>query len=108
LISQTEYVFCLVSLRKAAAVMWTAARAMDCSLIERDEARVCTCEETPMAKVGFQRMNAAQRARIAQVAGQMFSDGMTASSVCERYKIPLTTLKHICREHGINVPRQRQ
>jgi hypothetical protein len=64
-------------------------------------------EGLSMAKAAFRHMSEAERQRIACVARQLFQDGYPATTVCERFKIPMCTLVNICRQHCIEVPRQR-
>jgi hypothetical protein len=64
-------------------------------------------EGLSMAKAAFRHMSEVERQRIACVARKLFAEGYPATTVCERFKIPMCTLVNICRQHGIEVPRQR-
>lgn len=60
-----------------------------------------------MPKSAYRRLTDVQRDQIAQRAAKRFGEGLSAGDFCRQRGIHYSTLKHICRQYGINIPKVR-
>ncbi len=60
-----------------------------------------------MPKTAYRRLTKLQREHIANVASKRFAEGVSACDVCRRLGIHYSSLKHICNQYQIPVPKLR-
>lgn len=60
-----------------------------------------------MPKSAYRRLTNPQREQIARLAAKRFAEGVSAGNVCRGLGIHYSTLKHICGQYHITVPRTR-
>ena len=60
-----------------------------------------------MPKSAYRRLTNVQRDQIAQLAAKRFGEGLSAGDFCRQRGIHYSTLRHICRQYGINIPKVR-